>query len=128
MRSVTDASQPLVLAQLTGPAQLTDPAQLNDPAQRAGAVRRQVLPALALAVAIGAAVLSMIAITADDIRPVAPVPAAVQQVPSQQPPAQRPAMRPNSQQASVSMAPFTGRTAKLDACGRPIVPWRSACR
>ena len=35
---------------------------------------------------------------------------------------EQPAMWPNSQQASVSMAPFTGRTAKLDACvaDRPV--------
>jgi len=122
MKSITTPPLPLVLAQPTGAAEPTSTVQPT------GSLLRQVLPALALAVAIGAAVLSMIAITADDIRPVSTVPAAVQQVPSQQLPAQQPAMRPNGQQASVSMAPFTGRTAKLDACGRPILPWRSACR
>lgn len=122
MKSITTPPLPLVLAQPTGAA---EPISTVPPT---GSLHRQVLPALALAVAIGAAVLSMIAITADDIRPVSTVPAAVQQVPSQQLPTQQPAMRPNGQQASVSMAPFTGRTAKLDACGRPILPWRSACR
>jgi len=79
-----------------------------------------------MAVAVGAAVLSMIAITADNIRPVSPP--AVAQLQPQQPGVLQPAVQPTDERPAVREPLLAGRSTNLDACGRPVVSWRAACR
>lgn len=98
--------------------------------EQAGKGRRSWLPALALAVAGGAAALSVVAITNDDVSSVPPAVAevAVARHTAAQTVAEHGSISAIDHRDLAAVAERTpGPVRQLDACGRPIVDGRASC-